>query len=290
MRIFTIIAGLMLVFSFLGADEAEIAPGQGLAGPTSGIESVPVKEKPMIEVVFVLDTTGSMGGLIEAAYRDKRDAYITRITPLSNDLDAVYKDLMKLRAGGGGDTPESVNQALHEAVTKIKWSRNTRTYQVIFLVGDCPPHMDYKDDIKYPQTCIRAAKAGIIINTIQCGQHKRTQPIWGDIAKRSEGNYFRVEQSGSAILASTPFDTELAELSRELDDTRIFYGQAKVKNPRKSIPKLRPRRLPRGRNSMPVRRVNIILQANRNSSKILSKAKSKLRKYKPKNFPSPCKR
>jgi hypothetical protein len=89
--------------------------------------------------------------------------------------------------------------------------------------------MDYKDDVKYSQTCMQAAKAGIIINTIQCGKHQATVPVWGEIAKRAEGNYFRVEQSGSAILASTPFDTELARLSRELDETRVFYGSNEVR-------------------------------------------------------------
>jgi Mg-chelatase subunit ChlD len=209
---------------------------------------------PRIDVVFVLDTTGSMSGLIAAAkekiwsiantmaiakptpqirmglvgYRDRRDAYVTKHTPLTDDLDAVYKDLMAFQAGGGGDTPESVNQALHEAVTKMTWSREPKVYRVIFLVGDCPPHMDYPDDVKYPVTCKTAAEAGIIINTIQCGSHAATVPIWQEIALKAEGAYFRVEQSGSAVLAGTPFDGRLAELSRELDKTRIYYGSAEA--------------------------------------------------------------
>ena len=211
------------------------------------------EERPRIEVVFVLDTTGSMSGLIKAAkekiwaiantlattkpapeirmglvgYRDRGDAYVTQVTSLTDDLDAVYSKLMAFSAKGGGDTPESVNQALNEAVTKIQWSAGDKVYRVIFLVGDCPPHMDYKDDVKYQQTCEIAAKNGIIINTVQCGSHAATTPIWMDIAKRSEGNYFQVGQSGSAILANTPFDAELAKLAGELDETRIYYGTAK---------------------------------------------------------------
>ncbi|OPZ85402.1 MAG: hypothetical protein BWY76_01426 [bacterium ADurb.Bin429] len=108
----------------------------------------PAVEAPLIEVVFVLDTSGSMSGLIQnakekiwsianmlvtgkpspnikmglIAYRDRGDAYMTKFTPLSDDIDAVYAELMQFKAEGGGDTPESVNQALHEAVTKIAWS------------------------------------------------------------------------------------------------------------------------------------------------------------------------
>ena len=208
--------------------------------------------RPRIEVVFVLDTTGSMGGLIQGAkgriwaiantlasarptpeiamglvgYRDRGDEYVTRRTNLTDDLDVVYRDLMGFQANGGGDAPESVNQALFEAVTKIGWSRNDATYRVIYLVGDCPPHMDYKDDVKYPDTCKKAAAAGVIINTIQCGDHASTTPIWRDIANRAEGAYFRVEQSGGAVAVTTPFDKEMAELSTAMGKTRIYYGTA----------------------------------------------------------------
>ena len=214
----------------------------------------PEAERPQVEVVFVLDTTGSMGGLIQAAkekiwaiantlastkpapdikmglvgYRDRGDEYVTKLTDLTDDLDAVYEQLMGFKADGGGDTPESVNQALNEAVTKINWSKDGKAYRVIFLVGDCPPHMDYADDVKYAESCKAAATAGITINSIQCGNHGDTQPIWSDIADRAEGRYFRVEQSGGAILAATPFDAELAELSKEFEGTRLYYGDAEV--------------------------------------------------------------
>src|SRR5262249_35130354 len=164
--------------------------------PTS---AQPLKEqpaaaaKPQVEVVFCLDTTGSMTGLINAAkakiwaicnqistgnptpavkvglvaYRDRGDEYVTKITDLTDDLDAVHTQLMSFKAHGGGDFPESVNQALHEAVTKISWSKDKKTLKIIFLVGDAPPHMDYPDDVKYPDTCKLAVKNDIIINTVQ---------------------------------------------------------------------------------------------------------------------------
>jgi hypothetical protein len=206
-------------------------------------------------VAFVLDTTGSMSGLIEAAktkvwaiatmlaqakpaprikmglvgYRDRGDAYITKVTALTENLDAVYTELSAFSAGGGGDGPESVNQALHEAVTTLAWSKAPEVYRVVYLVGDWPPHMDYQDDVKYPATCQAAAQAGIIINTIQCGGEVSTTPVWQEIARLAEGRYFRVEQSGGAVLAETPFDKQLADLSRELDATRLYYGRQEVR-------------------------------------------------------------
>jgi hypothetical protein len=62
----------------------------------------------------------------------------------------------------------------------------------------------------------------------QCGTLGTTEPIWRDIAMKAEGRYFRVEQSGGAILAATPFDVKLADLAKDLDATRIFYGAQEV--------------------------------------------------------------
>jgi hypothetical protein len=222
--------------------------GQPVIDPISNV-------RPLVEVVFALDTTGSMSGLINAAkekiwsiattlasaqpapeiriglvaYRDRGDAYVTRTVDLSDDLDSVYASLMDLRAQGGGDGPESVNQALHEAVQNISWSQDRNAYQVVFLVGDAPPHMDYQDDIKYPQTIATAQNKGIKINAVQCGKNSRTTREWQTIAQLGEGSYLSVEQTGSAVAIATPHDEQLARLSAELDDTRLYYGTATEK-------------------------------------------------------------
>ncbi|AGA90899.1 hypothetical protein Thimo_2149 [Thioflavicoccus mobilis 8321] len=206
---------------------------------------------PIIEAVFVLDTTGSMGGLIQAAkdkiwsiaatmasaqpapeirmglvaYRDLGDEYVTRVVGLSKDLDAVHSELMQFQAQGGGDGPESVNQALHDALHRIGWSQDGNAYRVIFLVGDAPPHMDYQDDVPYPQTLAEAKGRGIRVNAIQCGTLDSTRAQWQRIAQLGAGSYFQVEQAGSAVAIATPYDKKLAALSYELDATRIYYGK-----------------------------------------------------------------
>jgi Mg-chelatase subunit ChlD len=212
-------------------------------------------QRPKIEVVFVLDTTGSMGGLIAAAkekiwsiassmasaqtapdikmgivaYRDRGDVYVTQTVPLSNDLDSMYAKLMDFQADGGGDGPESVNQALNDAVNKITWSQDKNTYKVVFLVGDAPPHMDYQDDVKYPVTLALAKQKGIIVNSIQCGQDSSATSDWKQVASLGQGNYFQVEQTGNAVAIATPYDKKMAELSAKLDKTRVFYGSDEEK-------------------------------------------------------------
>jgi len=214
-----------------------------------------VNDQSRIDVVFVLDTTGSMGGLIQAAkekiwsiattmasaqsapeirmglvaYRDRGDAYVTRVVDLSSDLDSMYATLMDFQANGGGDGPESVNQALYDAVHKLSWSQDSGTYKAVFLVGDAPPHMDYQDDVKYPVTLGAAKDKGIVINTIQCGQMGTTTPAWQQIARLGDGHYFQVEQAGSAVAIATPYDEKIARLSEKLDDTRLYYGSEEDK-------------------------------------------------------------
>jgi len=205
-----------------------------------------------VEVVFVLDTTGSMGGLIHAAkekiwsiastlaqaqqapeismglvaYRDRGDAYVTQVVDLNRDLDSMYVKLMDFAADGGGDGPEAVNEALEAAVNRMSWSQDQSTYKVVFLVGDAPPHMDYQDDAKYPQVVAAAAAKGIVVNTIQCGGLSDTVAPWREIAALGHGRYFTVEQAGSAVAIETPFDARIATLAAELDGTRLFYGTA----------------------------------------------------------------
>jgi Mg-chelatase subunit ChlD len=207
--------------------------------------------RPEVEVVFCLDTTGSMSGLIDAAkrkiwsicsqiatgkptprlkvglvaYRDRGDAYVTKIFDLTEDLDAVYSNLMGFQAAGGGDFPESVNQALHESVTKIKWGKGKKTLKIIFLVGDAPPHMNYANDVKYPETCKLAAGRDIIINTIQCGTHAETKKYWQEICRLAEGAYVQIDEKGGPVVTiATPFDGDLAKINTELNRKTLVYG------------------------------------------------------------------
>jgi Mg-chelatase subunit ChlD len=222
----------------------------GLALP-AGADEQPAAKKPKVEVVFCLDTTGSMSGLIEAAkqkiwsvsnqiasgkptpdvkiglvaYRDRRDAYVTQVTDLTDDLDAVYAKLREFKAQGGGDGPESVNQALHDSVHKIKWSTDKDTLRLIFLVGDAPPHMDYKDDVKYPETCKAACEKAIIVNTIQCGADAQCRKFWQEIALKAEGTYVAIGQDGGQVVTiKTPFDKRLSEINAETAKTTLVFG------------------------------------------------------------------
>jgi hypothetical protein len=221
----------------------------------AAVQETKPETPPQVEVVFVLDTTGSMGGLLEGAkkkiwsiaseiargkpsprlkiglvaYRDKGDVYVTKVTDLNEDLDKIYGELLAFRAEGGGDTPENVRQGLHDALTKIAWSKDRTTLRILFLVGDAPPHFDYQDVPKLEDICLSAVKAGIIINTVRCGNDGECGRVWKEIADKSEGSFFSIDQTGGVIAVATPFDKELGQLSDKLGATVMGYGDVRRK-------------------------------------------------------------
>lgn len=208
-------------------------------------------ESATLEMVFVLDTTGSMGGLLEGAkqriwgivnevmqssshpsvkiglvaYRDRGDQYVTEILPLTDDLDKVYTTLMEYQAAGGGDAPEDVRRALAVGVDRAGWSRSSpHLAQVIFLVGDAPPHNDYIDERDTLESANVAVQQGMIVNTIQCGTSNETRQAWTAIAKHGQGQYFAIPQNGGVETITTPYDEQLSELGTRLGSTYVAYG------------------------------------------------------------------
>lgn len=225
----------------------------GLAVAPAQAKTSPQPRRSSVEVVFVLDTTGSMGGLLEAAkqkvwsianeiakgkptpkikmglvaYRDKGDQYVTKTTDLTTNLDKMYEKLLALRAAGGGDGPEHVLKGIEDAVEKMSWSSDKKTFKVVYLVGDAPAHFNYKDTPGLEALTEKAVRKGIILNTIQCGTQKDTTTQWRRIARLGEGKFLAIPHGGGVIAVATPFDDDLASLNQRLEGTRIGYGRRK---------------------------------------------------------------
>jgi von Willebrand factor type A domain len=124
--------------------------------------------QPQLDIAFLIDATGSMGDEIDklkrsmravaeqiarlpsrpdvcyglVAYRDRGDAFFVRGADFTNDLAAFQNQLAQLRADGGGDKPEALNEALHTAVHRLSW-RGDGTARMVLLVADAAPHLDY---------------------------------------------------------------------------------------------------------------------------------------------------
>ncbi len=138
------------------------------------LKEVQAVQRPRLDLVFLVDATGSMADEIAklkgsmravaaqiaqmpttpdvcyglVTYRDRGDAYLTRSHDFTHDLGAFQSALAQAQAAGGGDTPEALNEALHETVHGLSWRRDA--VRLVVLVADAPPHLDYCD--KAPQT------------------------------------------------------------------------------------------------------------------------------------------
>ncbi|WAQ85767.1 hypothetical protein PtA15_6A396 [Puccinia triticina] len=123
----------------------------------------------MLDLCFILDTTGSMGSYITAAtqnielicdeiinserlaspeclrigliaYRDHPPqdmSYVTLKFGFTSNPKAVKENLKTLWASGGGDGPEAVTAAMHEALT-LDW--RPQASKMAVLITDAPPH------------------------------------------------------------------------------------------------------------------------------------------------------
>jgi Mg-chelatase subunit ChlD len=122
-----------------------------------------------VDVVFVVDTTGSMIDDVGAvkrdmreilahlrernpdyqvgivAYRDVNDDYLTRtFATLTRDDAIVEAALAAIQVRGGDDWREHVYAGIHTALRLQPWRPHAS--QHIILMGDAPPHDDYVND------------------------------------------------------------------------------------------------------------------------------------------------
>jgi len=156
--------------------------------------SLPVRRpegRAKLDVLFLIDTTGSMGDEIDrlkdsvrsvaerisglpgdsdlrlgmTVYRDRGDLFVTRTFDFTGSVDVFKAALAEVRANGGGDTPEDLNAGLHQAVTSPSW-RGDDAVKLVFLIADAPPHLDYQDGPDYADDVRAAARRGIKIMPI----------------------------------------------------------------------------------------------------------------------------
>jgi Mg-chelatase subunit ChlD len=147
------------------------------------------KASNQLDVMFVIDATGSMGDeiirlkssfdsvasritslegqpnlrLAMTVFRDEGDAFVTQSTDFTTDVAAFRGALAKVQAGGGGDIPEAVDEALDDALAKASWRPAGEATQLVFLVGDAGPHVERQVRRGYNETAIDAANRGIKI-------------------------------------------------------------------------------------------------------------------------------
>lgn len=190
------------------------------ASGTQSEFALPVEStvNPIADIAFVVDATGSMGDEIDylqaelldvinrvkkqntcidlnigsVFYRDKGDEYLTRKSDFSNDPTQAINFIFDQSAGGGGDFPEAVDDAMNEAVNGLSW-RNNAISKIIFLVLDAPPHNDKNSVSRMNEITRQAAAKGIkIIPVTASGINQSTEFLMKYMAIATNGKYIYI--------------------------------------------------------------------------------------------------
>ncbi|RYY83069.1 MAG: hypothetical protein EOO15_21985, partial [Chitinophagaceae bacterium] len=174
-----------------------------------------------VEVAFVVDATGSMsdeirylqaelGAVIRETrtahpdidlragavfYRDHGDSYLTRFRALTSNNEGLLRFINEQSAGGGGDGPEAVEEALAVALDSLGWSADARS-RLLFLVLDAPPHEEAR--ARMAALARQAARKGVRIVPVVCsGADKSTEYLMRCLALATDGTYtFLTDDSG----------------------------------------------------------------------------------------------
>ncbi|HMN30279.1 MAG TPA: VWA domain-containing protein, partial [Caldilineaceae bacterium] len=170
------------------AQKGYVAQQQSFARSNPEPWRLTLTTRTQLDLLFLIDATGSMDDEIDklkssmadvadqiaalperpevryglVAYRDRGDAFVVRPYDFTDNLADFQANLAALRADGGGDMPESLNEALHVAVNQLSW-RNEETVRLVILVADAPPHLDYGEPYSYDTDMIEAVRRGIKI-------------------------------------------------------------------------------------------------------------------------------
>ncbi|MBI2345356.1 MAG: VWA domain-containing protein [Deltaproteobacteria bacterium] len=187
-----------------------------------------------VDVVFALDTTGSMydeiGQLRETLqaivtqtgqlnpslalrlglvlFRDRGDEYVTQVTDLTSDVAAIQEQIDGAEANGGGDYRESVSAALHDAVRTVHWSAaDAEAARLIFLIGDAPPHLDYAQEPHYLEEALMALRQGIKIYPVAAsGIDDAGEYVFRQLSLLTMAKFIFISYNGTAPYAVGAYD------------------------------------------------------------------------------------
>jgi hypothetical protein len=235
-----------------GPQEVRTVVKAGGAEPVVSLPKLADNSGPVgLDGVFLLDATGSMGDEIDqikgtvnsiasrieqvpgsspprfglVAYRDRGDDYVTRSWDFVDTVSQFAANLANVQAGGGGDTPESVNAGLHDAIHLPGWASadSGRHLRLIVLVGDAAPHLDYANDYQYTGLLQEAVQAGIKIFPIGAsGLDDQGEYIFRQFAEVTQGQFvFLTYENGVSGAPGVSTDHHVSNFTVSQLDTLI---------------------------------------------------------------------
>jgi len=209
--------------------------------------------KPKVQIAILIDTSGSMDGLIDQARTQlwkivnefalvkqngvtpdvevalfeygndslpATEGFIRMVSPLTTDLDKLSEHLFALETNGGS---EYCGHVIRSAVNTLTWSDKTDDYKVIFIAGN---EEFTQGEVDYQVTCKAAIEKGIIVNTIHCGDYQvGVDSKWLHGSQLADGSYMAINSSTPVVHIASPHDEEIIKTGEELNKTYIPYGK-----------------------------------------------------------------
>ena len=207
------------------------------------------RKGPTIQVALILDTSGSMDGLLqnarthiwrivnELALANKNNesvsiqvslmeygkstlpaytGYIKTLSPMTYDLDRVSEALFSTYTNGGD---EFAGQAIGKAVHDLQWSNHPDDLKVVIIAGN---EEFNQGKVSFLDTIREAKSKNIIVNTVFCGPHSQGRAFqWEDAAILGGGKYMNVSQDRNIQTIATPYDDRIAQLGSDLSTTFV---------------------------------------------------------------------
>lgn len=210
-----------------------------------------MEQKNKIQVAILLDTSGSMQGLIEQAksrlwnivntlttlkfkgkeplieialyeygsYHRYEGDFIRQITPFTTDLDLISQELFALTTGG---SEEYCGTVISRATKELEWGRGDNDMKIIYIAGN---EIFEQGGISYKSSIPQAVEKDIYIHTIHCGDRQiGIRDQWKRAADLGKGKYFNIDIDASVRWFDTPYDDRLNDLNMKLNDTYVSYG------------------------------------------------------------------
>ncbi|MFL5742300.1 MAG: vWA domain-containing protein [Flavisolibacter sp.] len=207
-----------------------------------------------VDIMFVVDATGSMGDELEylkteikdvisragsqlpgkqlrmgsVFYRDKDDEYVVRPFGFTTDVNQLTAFINKQNANGGGDTPEAVDEGLDQAINQQQWS-SSAINRLIILVLDAPSHKTPDVMTRLKNAITAAQQKGIrIIPVSASGIDKETEFLFRFFSISTNGTYVFITNDsgiGSSHLQASVGDYKVEFLNNLLVRLISRYGQ-----------------------------------------------------------------
>jgi len=205
-----------------------------------------------IQIALLLDTSGSMSGLINQAKTQlwnlvnkmtyahcnevqanieialyeygkstipQQEDYLRQIVPFSTDLDQISKELFALSTNGGD---EYCGAVIKHATNSLEWRTGIQDLKMIFIAGN---ESFLQGTTSIDEVMSEAAQKEITVNTIFCGDAQTGISLkWKNGASMGKGEYTVINHNKQTHYVATPYDQQILEYNKRLNGTYMAYG------------------------------------------------------------------